>query len=94
MSIIDRLMIGQVIKDFGHVQERQWLIGKKTQSVLLVRKKEKYQLVLKSLIVSWVGFSVTYHELDLDEAYQLRDYINQIEVLIKDQTRIDNAVTQ
>ena len=94
MSIIDRLMIGQVIKDFGHVQERQWLIGKKTQSVLLVRKKEKYQLVLKSLIVRWVGFSVTYHELDLDEAYQLRDYINQIEVLIKDQTRIDNAVTQ
>ena len=85
MSLIDRLLFGQVVQDFGPVHEKNWLLGKSTKSVLLVRKSGRFRFVLKSSYVTWVGFSITYAELELDEAYQLRARINQIEALVKSQ---------
>jgi len=94
MSFIDRLLIGQVVKDFGAVHETRWLLGKMTHSVLLARKRDRLRFVLKSSFVSWVGFSVTYVKLELDEAYQLRDRINQMEDIVKRQAAERNAVAQ
>jgi hypothetical protein len=94
MSFFDRLMVGQVVQDFGPVQEKNWLIGKKTNSVMLVRNSGKLRFVLKSSFVTWVGFSITYYTLELEEAYQLRDRINQIEALVKSQGMNGPAIVE
>jgi hypothetical protein len=85
MTFIDRLVMGEVIKDFGPVHEKRWFVGRETQGVLLVRKQGRLRFVLKRSIVTWIGLSVTYIDLELDEAYQLRDCINQMEAFVKNQ---------
>jgi hypothetical protein len=94
MSYIDRLLVGQVVQDFGPVQEKNWLIGKRTYSVMLVRKSGRLRFVLKSSIVTLIGLSVTYFTLELEEAYQLRDRINQIEALVSSQAMNTPAIVE
>jgi hypothetical protein len=81
MSFIDRLFVGRVIKDFGPVREKSIGVGKITTSVLLVDRHGKLKFVLKRSAWALFGASVSYSEWSLEDAYKLRDLINQTESL-------------
>jgi hypothetical protein len=95
MSILDWLFVGNVIKDFGPIEQQsigigRLKLGQSTESVLLIEKAGKMHLVLKS--VSWflpLGGGFGYREMPMDKARRLRDLINKSERIAADLTISD-----
>jgi hypothetical protein len=83
MSIIDRLFVGRVIQDFGTLEEKSFGIGKMKRSALLVEKHGRVYFVIKSSAWVLFGASVSYHEFTLDNAFKLRESINQSEQIAR-----------
>jgi hypothetical protein len=83
MSIIDRFFVGKVIKDFGPLEEKYFVIGKSTKSALLAERGGRLAFVLK--FSSWMLIlgRTSYFELDLEDAYKLREFINQAEQIAR-----------
>jgi hypothetical protein len=75
MSIVDRLFVGRVIKDYGVLEERSIGIGKIRQSALLVERQGRLRFVLKYTAWAFLSASVSYHDLSLENAAKLREYI-------------------
>ncbi len=85
MSFIDRIFIGEVIKDFGVVKEESFGIGRTRISALLTKKAGRLQFVIKESAWAILGISVRYIEFELVDAYKIRDYINQSESLTRNE---------
>jgi len=83
MSIIDRFFVGNVIKDFGTVDEKSIGIGKMKHSAMLVEKYGKLSFVIKSSAWAFLGASVSYHKIPLDDAAKLREFISESESIAK-----------
>jgi len=84
MSIIDRIFVGRVIKDFGPIEQKSLGIGRLTKSVLLTEKRGKLHFILK--FSAWLfplSASVSYEDFTLEDAYKMRDFINESEQLAR-----------
>jgi hypothetical protein len=84
MSIFDRIFVGKVIKDFGPVEQKSLILGRYTKSILLVESRGKLRFVLKTS--AWIipfSASVSYHDFSLEDAYKLRDFINESEQIAR-----------
>lgn len=79
--MIDRLLVGNVIKDFGTLDEKNIGIGKTRHSALLVEKYGQLFFVIKFSGWALFGGSVSYQKFRLDDAARLREYISQSETL-------------
>lgn len=92
MSVLDWLFVGNVVMDFGPIEQRsvgigRLKLGRATESVLLIEKAGKIHLVLKS--VSWLvplGGGIGYRGFPMDKAGKLRDLINASERIAGDLT--------
>jgi len=83
MSILDRLFIGKVIKDFGPLEKRSFGVGGMTKSVLLVERQGRLVFVFKESVWFLISASIRYQTLSLDEAYKLRGLINESEQIAR-----------
>ena len=83
MSILDRIFVGQVIKDFGPIEEKNLGLGKITTSALLVEKAGKLNFVLKNSGWFLVSGSFRYEIFTLEEASKLRECINESEQIAR-----------
>jgi hypothetical protein len=81
MSLFDRIFVGKVIKDFGILEEKSFIVGKIKKSMLLVERRGKLKIVFK-----WCGYapfaaSVTYFDLKAETIPQLHRFITEAEEL-------------
>jgi len=83
MNILDRIFAGEVIQDFGIIEDDSLSIGRMRKSALLVKKKGKIRFVIKTSAVAFLAASVTYTEFDLENAYKIRQSIDQSESIVK-----------
>lgn len=83
MSIIDRLFVGKVVKDFGHLELQSFSIGKKGRSVLLAEKRGVLLFVVKSFAWAIFGGSVRYYAFRLANALKLREFITDSEQIAR-----------
>lgn len=79
MSIIDRLFVGSVVKNFGHLELQSFGIGKRGKSVLLAEKRGELFFAVKSFAWAVFGGSVRYYTFRLVNALKLREFINNSE---------------
>jgi hypothetical protein len=94
MSFIDRLFVGRVIKDFGLISEKSLFVGKMTTSILLVDRRGKLKFVLKRFARGLFGITVGYSVWSLEEAYKIRDLINQAESLSRNLPALSDDPTR
>jgi len=85
MSIIDRIFVGKVIKDFGPIRQKSIGIARITDSALLTERRGKLYFVLKSSAWGLLGAGVRYRELSLHDACRLRELINESEQIARSQ---------
>jgi hypothetical protein len=83
MRIFDRLFAGKVIKDFGTYYERSLGIGREKHSSLLVERNGRYWFVLKSSYLAFLGGSLSYEKIPLENAASIRDQMTESEQIIK-----------
>lgn len=81
MSFWDRIFMGRVIKDFGVLEEKSFLVGKMKKSLLLVERRGKLKIVFKWSGVALFGASVNYFDLKADSLPKLRRFLEEIESL-------------
>ena len=79
MSFWDRIFMGRVIKDFGALEEKSFLVGKIKKSLLLVERRGKLKIVFKWSGWALFGASVNYFDLKSDSLPKLRDYLDEIQ---------------
>ena len=91
MSITDRLFVGKVVKDFGHLELQSFGIGKRGRSVLLAEKRGELFFAVKSFAWAVFGGSVRYYTFRLVNALKLRDFINESEQIAHGLVPHDNA---
>ena len=83
MNILDRIFVGEVMQDFGIIEDESLGIGRMRKSALLVKKKGKIRFVIKTSAVAFLAASVNYTEFDLENAYKIRQSIDQSESIVK-----------
>ncbi len=83
MNIIDRIFVGRVIKDFGTLEEKSIGIGKMRKSALLVEKHGRLYFVIKFSVWALFGASVNYQDFLLEDAFKIREYINESEQIAR-----------
>jgi hypothetical protein len=83
MKILDRIFVGEVIQDFGIIEEKSLGIGRMRKSALLTKKNGKFRFVIKTSSVAFLAASVNYTEFDLEDAYKIRQWIDQSESIVK-----------
>jgi len=83
MNILDRIFVGEVIQDFGIIEDQSLGIGRMRKSALLAKKKGKIRFVIKTSAVAFLAASVNYTEFDLENAYKIRQSIDQSESIVK-----------
>ena len=79
MSFWDRIFMGRVVKDFGVLEEKSFLVGKMKKSLLLVERRGKLKIVFKWSGVALFGASVNYFDLRADSLPKLRQCLEEIE---------------
>ena len=79
MSFWDRIFMGRVIKDFGPLEEKSFLVGKMKKSLLLVERRGKLKIVFKWSGVALFGASVNYFDLKADSLPKLRECLDKIQ---------------
>ena len=83
MNILDRIFVGEVIQDFGVISSESLGIGRMKKSALLTKKNGKFRFVIKTSAVAFLAASVNYTEFDLEDAYKIRQWIDQSESIVK-----------
>ncbi|NWF56060.1 MAG: hypothetical protein HXY45_14835 [Syntrophaceae bacterium] len=83
MSFWDRIFAGRVVKDFGALEEKSFLMGKSKKSLLLVKRRGKLKIVFKWSGVVPFGASVNYFDLKSDSLPKLRQCLDEIESLAR-----------
>jgi hypothetical protein len=83
MNILDRIFVGEVIQDFGIIEDESLGIGRMRKSALLAKKKGKIRFVIKTSAVAFLAASVNYTEFDLENAFKIRQSIDQSESIVK-----------
>ena len=91
MSIMDRIFVGEVVQDFGVFEEKTFGIGRTKRSALLVKKNGEFRFVIKTTSVALFSASARYFEFDLEDAYKIRQYIDQSERIAKGYSRQENS---
>ncbi len=81
MSFWDRVFMGRVVKDFGVLEEKSFLVGKMKKSLLLVERRGKLKIVFKWSGAALFGASVNYFDLKADSLPKLRRCLEEIESL-------------
>jgi hypothetical protein len=81
MSIFDRVFMGKVIKDFGTLEEKSFIIGKTMKSMLLTERQGKLKIVFKWSGYAPFGASVSYYDLKAESIPKLRQLITEAEEL-------------
>lgn len=81
MSIVDRVLVGKVIKDFGVLEAETRGIAKVTKSVLLVERKGERKIVLKSSSKAVFGAGVQYVDVKMSSLPKLRLMLDEAEHL-------------
>ena len=81
MSIFDRVFMGKVIKDFGTLEEKSFIIGKTRKSMLLTERRGKLKIVFKWSGYAPFGASVSYYDLKAESIPKLRQLITEAEEL-------------
>jgi len=83
MSIFDRVLMGNVIKDFGTLEEEEksFIIGKTRKSMLLTERRGKLKIVFKWSGYAPFGASVSYYDLKAESIPKLRQLITEAEEL-------------
>jgi hypothetical protein len=79
MSLWDRIFMGRVIKDFGPLEEKSFLVGKMKKTLLLVERRGKLKIVFKWSGVAPFGASVNYFDLKADSLPKLRQCLDEIQ---------------
>ena len=79
MSFWDRIFMGRVVKDFGVLEEKSFLVGKMKKSLLLVERRGKLKIIFKWSGVALFGASVNYFDLKADSLSRLRQCLDEIE---------------
>ena len=87
MSIFDRIFMGKVIKDFGTLEEKSFIIGKTRKSMLLAERRGKLKIVFKWSGYAPFGASVSYYDLKAESIPKLRQLITEAEELAKQRAR-------
>lgn len=82
VSILDRVFVGKVIKDFGVITEKNLAIGKQKITLLLVERHGTVKLVFKSSAWAFLGGSVQYVEVPEEAIPRLQQWINEAQELI------------
>jgi hypothetical protein len=85
MSFWDRVFMGRVIKDFGPLEEKSFLVGKMKKSLLLVERRGKLKIVFKWSGVALFGASVNYFDLKADSLPKLRECLDEIQSIFNRQ---------
>jgi|SRR6266508_5959836 len=83
MNILDRIFVGEVIQDFGVISSESLGIGRMRKSALLTKKNGKFRFVIKTSAIAFLAASVNYTEFDLEDAYKIRQWIEQSESIVK-----------
>lgn len=83
MNILDRIFVGKVIQDFGPIKSESLGIGRVRKSALLTKKNGKFRFVIKTSAVAFLAASVSYTEFDLEDAYKIRQWIDQSESIVR-----------
>ena len=88
MRFFERIFMGEVIKDFGVLEERSLLIGKIKKSLLLVKRRGKIKIAFKYSGVSLFGGSVNYFDFSADSLPKLRQYLDEAQRIADQHTKI------
>jgi hypothetical protein len=83
MNLLDRMFVGEVIQDFGIIKDETLGIGRIRKSALLAKKNGKFRFVVKTSAIAFLGASVNYTEFDMEDAYKIRQLIDQSESIVK-----------
>jgi predicted HTH transcriptional regulator len=83
MNILDKIYLGEVIQDFGLIEEEPLGIGRMRKYALLVKQKGKIRFVIKTTTVVFLAAGVHYTTFDLENVYKIRQSIDQSELIIK-----------
>ena len=83
MNIFDRMFVGEVIQDFGIIEDQSLGIGRMRKSALLTKKNGKIRFVIKTSTIAFLAASVNYTEFNLENAYKIRQSIDQSESILK-----------
>jgi hypothetical protein len=79
VSFWDRIFMGRVVKDFGVLEEKSFLVGKMKKSLLLVERRGKLKIVFKGSGVALFGASVSYFDLKAESFSKLRVCLDEIQ---------------
>jgi len=79
VSFLDRVSMGRVVKDFGVLEEKSFLVGKMKKSLLLVERRGKLKIVFKWSGVAPFGASLNYFDLKADSLPKLRQCLDEIQ---------------
>jgi hypothetical protein len=79
MNILDRLMPGIIVRDFGTLRNLSFKIGGESTNVLLLDRYGEFQLVLRKKMWALLGFGVNDVDFSLESAYKLRTIIDECE---------------
>jgi hypothetical protein len=86
MSFWDRIFMGRVVKDFGLLEEKSFLLGKMKKSLLLVDRRGKLKIVFKWSGIAPFGASVNYFDLKADSLPRLRECLDEIQSILNPQS--------
>ena len=79
MSFWDRVFMGRVVKDFGILEEKSFLVGKMKKSLLLVERRGRLKIVFKWSGVALFGASANYFDLKAESLPKLRQCLDEIQ---------------
>jgi hypothetical protein len=94
MRIIERFLVGNVIKDFGTIGEKSIGIGKIKYSAMLAEKHGILSFVIKSSVRTLFGSSDMYQDITLDTAVKLKEYLTESETIAKNVPPLNYDVAQ
>ncbi len=94
MSIFDRIFMGRVVKDFGPLEEKNFLGGKMKKSLLLVERRGKLKIVFKWSGLALFGASVNYFDLKADSLPKLRKCLDEIQSIFNRQSISSQSTPQ
>src|SRR5688572_14554347 len=89
MSIIDRIFVGRIIKDFGTFDEKSIGIGKMRHSALLAEKHGRLFFVIKFRAWAIFGASVIYEKFAFEDAAKIRVLIDESEKIPRTLLQVD-----
>lgn len=81
MGLFDRIFMGKVVKDFGILEERSFLIGKTRKSLLLVKRRGRLKVAFKWTGYSLLGGGMNYFDLGAEALPKLRQFLDEAQAI-------------